>query len=69
MSATRFQIYLNPDQYQELKNIAHASNQPIAAIIRNAIDDYLRNQQKTIPMSDDPIWTVVGSINTVTSTD
>ncbi len=63
MSATRFQIYLNPHQYDELKKIARKSDASIAAVIRDAIDDYLRKTKKSTPIHDDPLWDIVGSIN------
>ena len=61
MAATRFQIYLEPNQYQQLRKISRSSDKPIAALIRQAVTDYLDKKQQ--PLEDDPIWSIVGLID------
>lgn len=41
----RTQIQLTEEQAAQLKELAHASNESIAAIIRKALDQFLRAQQ------------------------
>ena len=41
----RTQIQLTDEQAARLKDLAHASNESIAAIIRNALDQFLSKQE------------------------
>lgn len=41
MSATRTQIYLTADQRKRLDELAHRRGEPLAQIIRDAVDAYL----------------------------
>lgn len=41
MSATRTQIYLTADQRKRLDELAHRRGEPLAQIIREAVDAYL----------------------------
>jgi len=41
----RIQIQLTKDQTTRLKELAHAGNESLAAIIRKALDQYLSRQE------------------------
>ena len=41
MAATRTQIYLTREQRESLDRLARLDNRPLAAVIRDAVDEYL----------------------------
>ena len=59
MASTRFQIYLTPDQYNRLRSLSKSKNQPIAALIRDAVDQFL-DRQGTKNLTQDPLWKIIG---------
>jgi len=62
MSAKRFQIYLEPDQYRKIKSIAQSENLTMAAVIREALDSYLLKPEHL--SSNDPLWSIIGITKT-----
>jgi predicted DNA-binding protein len=48
----RTQIYLNPDQDEQLERRAHAEGTTRSALIRRAIDRYLQGEEdRTLPLA------------------
>ncbi len=60
MASTRFQIYLNPDQYQQLRRIAQEDNSSIAALIREAVQNYLQRRDSAWTTEEDSLWQILG---------
>lgn len=56
----RTQIQLTEEQAARLKELAHAGNESIAAIIRRALDQYLSKQKPSRRMLYRKALTVVG---------
>ena len=57
----RTQIYLEKEQYQHLKQLSKSSEKTMAALIREAIDCYLIQEQSPQMLSaQDPIFDLIG---------
>ena len=61
MAAVRFQIYLEPEQHQKIRDISDAKEITMAAVIREALDQYLHKADLPLLVEDDPIWSIVGA--------
>ena len=59
VSEVRTQIYLPKQLYQRLKRLAERRNTSQAAIVREALEQHLKQQQAA--WENDPIWKIVGA--------
>ena len=68
MAAIRFQIYLEPEQHQKIRDISNSKEITMAAVIREALDQYLKKADQPLLIEDDPIWSIVGATSGNTRT-
>lgn len=48
-------VYLDPEQIRDLRALAESTRVPMAALIRDAIDEYLWDRRLEVPVrGDDP---------------
>jgi len=60
----RTQIYLSPEQHDELKRRGEGSKKTMASMIREAVDHYLAEEQAPSPFPvDDPLFDLIGAID------
>jgi hypothetical protein len=61
----RKQIYIAPGQEEELQELAEHRKVPVSHLIREAIAQYLVDQQppKLERAEDHPLWGIVGLVN------
>ncbi len=60
----RKQIYIEPRQEEKLQDLAKRKSTTVSALIRRAIDEYLREQRTPdIPIEEHPIWSIVGIVD------
>ena len=57
MSKVRTQIYLTEKQHQMLSNLSNRIKRPIAAVVREAIDEYLSKISSREPI--DPLSQII----------
>ena len=55
----RLQISLSETHYEFLKSEAFISGQSMAAVLRDLLDEVIRQRQQKI-LRDDPIWQAIG---------
>jgi hypothetical protein len=55
----RLQISLSETHYEFLKSEAFSSGQSMAAVLRDLLDEIIRQRQQEI-LQDDPIWQAIG---------
>ena len=55
----RLQISLSETHYEFLKSEAFITGQSMAAVLRNLLDEIIRQRQQEI-LRDDPIWQAIG---------
>lgn len=59
------QIYLSPVQYARLKEHSERAQKSMSALIRDAVDAYLRQEETpSIFPADDPLFNLIGMIDT-----
>ncbi|MBI2264955.1 MAG: hypothetical protein HYU64_07260 [Armatimonadetes bacterium] len=58
----RKQIYLSEDMEQELRAAALFRGASEAAIVREALEQYLQARRPKVPLEEDPLWKLVGII-------
>ena len=58
----RTQVYLGEDQIHRLKLEAQKDRRPIAELIRQAIDNFLKTRVKNTNWDRDPITQAIGKI-------
>ena len=58
----RTQVYLGEDQILRLKLEAQKERLPMAALIRNAIDAFLKARAKSVHWDHDPLTQAIGKI-------
>ncbi|MGD8244774.1 MAG: ribbon-helix-helix domain-containing protein [Anaerolineae bacterium] len=57
----RTQLMMEPEQYQRLRALAEAQNTSISQLVREAVERLLE-QRSPLPITEDPIWDVVASV-------
>jgi hypothetical protein len=55
----RTQLMLEPEQHDQLLALAEVEGTSVSNLVREAIDRFLR-QQQPLPITEDPIWEIVG---------
>jgi hypothetical protein len=60
VSEKRTQVYFPKDLYQSLKKRAKEEGKSVAAIIREASEEYLKEKEKEIDWENDPIFKAIG---------
>ncbi|MBI4594751.1 MAG: hypothetical protein HY730_00045 [Candidatus Tectomicrobia bacterium] len=60
--SVRMQIYLSKNQHDRLKTVSSVVNKPVAGLIREAIDRYLKEPGESSLGPDDPIWDIAGQV-------
>lgn len=61
----RTQIYLSPEQHEQLKMRGEQAQKTMASIIREAVDAYLLQEETpSIFPADDPLFDLIGMIDT-----
>ena len=56
----RTQIYLPDDLYKRLKRRSQSDGKPMSLYIRESLQKYLDEEEKTETFPDDPIWKIAG---------
>lgn len=57
----RTQIYLSSQQHEQLKQRGEASHKTMASLVREAVDQYLAEEQTPAPFpADDPLFDLIG---------
>lgn len=56
----RTQIYLPEELYYRLKEKSRSTGKPMAEFIRDSLEKYLEEGEKTGLYPDDPIWQITG---------
>ncbi len=60
----RTQVYIPRDIYEELRKRSESTGITIAEQIRQALKEYLEQEEGTVLREDDPIWSIAGAIST-----
>lgn len=60
VSEVRTQIYLPKQLYQRLKRVAERRKVSKAAVVRQALEQHLKEDRAASPWENDPIWNIVG---------
>lgn len=61
----RKQIYVDPQHEEQLKQLAYRRNVPVSHLIREAIAEYLVEQETPhlARLEDHPLWNIVGIVD------
>jgi hypothetical protein len=61
----RKQIYIAPEQEEQLRRLSEARHVPLSALIREAVAEYLVEQETPHPErpEDHPLWGIVGLVD------
>ncbi len=60
LTEKRTQVYFPQELYRRVERKAKESSKSNAAIIREAVAEYLEKKEKEIDWDNDPIWRLVG---------
>ncbi len=62
LTEKRTQVYFPEELYNKVERKAKKNSKSAAAIIREAVEEYLEKKEKEIDWDNDPIWKLVGII-------
>lgn len=56
----RTQLMLEPEQHDQLQALAEVEGTSVSNLVREAINRFLQQQQQPLPITEDPIWEIIG---------
>lgn len=61
LSEKRTQLYLPLEMFQKLQQMAEGRDVSLAALIRDALAEYLERQERLVDYANDPVKALIGS--------
>jgi len=61
MASKRVQMYFPEDLFQRLTKTAKQEKLPVAAVVREAVLNFLQRREEKRDWENDPIWDIIGA--------